>query len=133
MRYETFKSEKSREFKRSPISPRALLLLGVSMFTFGVLFILNPLIISDQSSLLRKRKEIYFIRHCEKDKNRKMGLSFNGIVHSACYIDYFKNFPLGTPQLAYSFISQTMRSIDSVIPLSIELQIPLYNFSERRF
>jgi hypothetical protein len=73
-----------------------------------------------------KDKTLYFIRHCEKDSDREMGLSSNGVIHSTCYIEYFRHFPLGPPQLAYSTNSRIMGAVDSIIPLSEELQLPLH-------
>lgn len=77
---------------------------------------------------LDKTQWIYIIRHCEKGKDSDMGLSRTGVEHSNCLIDYFKNFPEGMPEVAHSETSRTERSIHTLIPVQIELGIPLYSY-----
>jgi hypothetical protein len=83
-------------------------------------------IYSDKQS--ETTKYVYIIRHCEKYKNKDMGLSKQGIIHSNYLVDYFKNFTYGAPKVIYAETSRTERSIDTGIPLSIELHIPMFNY-----
>lgn len=71
-------------------------------------------------------KTIYIIRHCEKSRNKDMGLNELGLKHAVCLVPYFKNFPMGSPKILYGAISRTMRSVFTLIPISVELKLPLY-------
>lgn len=79
-----------------------------------------------QNDVVLKNKTIYLIRHCEKYSDNSNGLSIDGDAHSVCLVSYFESFPLGKPQCVYGATSKTMRSIHTIVPISIELKIPMH-------
>lgn len=81
---------------------------------------------ANQSEFKVTNKTIYLIRHCEKYSDESNGLSIDGNAHSVCLVSYFESFPLGRPQCSYGATSRTMRSIHTIIPVSIELKIPMH-------
>ena len=72
-----------------------------------------------------KEKWIYLIRHSEKHIDQDFGLSANGLAHSVCLVPYFKNFPLGIPQIAFAERSKEERAFQSLMPTSLLLNIRL--------
>lgn len=72
-----------------------------------------------------KEKWIYLIRHNEKYIDQDFGLSANGLAHSVCLVSYFKNFPLGIPQIAFAERSKEERAFQSLMPTSLLLNIRL--------
>lgn len=73
-------------------------------------------------------KYLYIIRHCEKVRDRNTGLSLEGTAHSLCLVNYFKNFPLGKPNIIYAQTSKTYRSIATGIPIYTDFCNKMYSF-----
>jgi hypothetical protein len=68
---------------------------------------------------------LYITRHGEKITDSIPGLSIQGIIRSNCMVNYFRNFPLGIPNIIYAESSKSQRAIITATPLSIELDIPI--------
>lgn len=69
--------------------------------------------------------DLYFDRHCRKITDSKMGCSPEGLKEASCSISMYRDFPLGPPKHIFAATSRTERSIDTAIPLSVELEIPV--------
>jgi hypothetical protein len=92
----------------------------VIMYLTGFTILLLYCITNNKPEITTYNNEkwIYIIRHCEKLKDRDMGLSDIGIEHSLCLVPYFQTFPLGKPQIAFSSYSKTRRAIHTLIPIT---------------
>lgn len=75
-------------------------------------------------------KRAIMIRHCEKVKNKDTGLSLEGTTHSLCLVDYFKSFPFGQPQMIFTEISKTYRSIATALPMFVDFCKYMTRFTE---
>lgn len=75
---------------------------------------------------LNYNKTVFLVRHYEKLNNKENGLDEIGLLHSKCLVSYFYDFEHGVPQVIYTELSRSFRSLEYVVPLSINLSIPVY-------